>query len=257
MIGLITGSGFTDLPAVAERAPVAVRSPYGEVTVTTGTWNGRPVGLVPRHGSAHTIPPHAIDYRANIWALRSLGVEAIVATAVSGGIDPALQPGDLVLISDVVDLTSGRADTFFDGVTDPGFGPDGDRRVVHTDMTTAYHPGLRAVVAEAARAEGIELVPTGVYCATNGPRFETPAEIAMLGRLGGQLVGMTGYPEVALAREAGIPYASIGVISNPAAGLADRELSVSEIMAIVAGAADRLHRLIGRTIQLSAPGIAP
>lgn len=258
MFGLITGSGFYHLPDLHHRDEVAVVTPYREVVVTTGTWRGRPVAFLPRHGSDHSVPPHAIDYRANVWALRSSGVESILATAVSGAIDPAFRPGDLVLISDVVNLTSGRADTFFDGVTDPGLPAAGSPGgVVHTDMTDVYDPSLRALLIRAAEAEQIELAASGVYCTTNGPRFETPAEIAMLASFGGQLVGMTGYPEVVLAREAGIPYASIGVISNPAAGLAERELSVEEILAIVAGAADRLHRLIGRAIELSATGIAP
>jgi 5'-methylthioadenosine phosphorylase len=262
VFGLITGTGLYDIPELIDRAEVEVATPYREVVVTTGTWRGRPVAFLPRHAPDHSVPPHAIDYRANIWGLWSVGVESIVATAVSGAIDPALRPGDLVLISDFLELTTGREDTFFDGVTDPGFGagggPAGDRPVVHTDMTSAYHPRLRAQLARAAEAEGIELAPSGVYCTTNGPRFETPAEIQLLAAMGGHLVGMTGYPEVALAAEAGIPYASIGVVSNLAAGLADRELAVGEIMGIVAGAADRLHRLIGRAIELSAAtGIAP
>ncbi|MFV0257692.1 MAG: S-methyl-5'-thioinosine phosphorylase [Acidimicrobiales bacterium] len=251
MIGLITGSGFYDLPGLQDREPTSVDTPYGAVTVTTGRWHGRSVAFLARHGTDHTIPPHGIDYRANIWALWSVGVTGIIATAVSGAVNPALAPGTLVLISDFVDYTSGRADTFFDGVVDPGFDPEGPPGVVHTAMTDAYHPGLRALLAGAAEEAGIAVVGHGVYCTFNGPRFESPAEITMMGRLGVDLVGMTGYPEVALAREAGIPYASIGVVSNPAAGLGDDEVAHGDIMVVVEKAGARLLDLIGRAVERS------
>ncbi|MFV0526205.1 MAG: S-methyl-5'-thioinosine phosphorylase [Acidimicrobiales bacterium] len=253
MIGLITGSGFYDLPGLQDRSPAQVTTPYGAVTVTTGRWHGRPVVFLARHGADHTIPPHAIDYRANIWALRSAGVTGIVATAVSGAVNPDLTPGTLVLISDFIDHTSGRADTFFDGVVDPGFDPDGPPGVVHTAMTDAYDPGLRSLLAAVADDAGIPVVSEGVYCTFNGPRFESAAEITMMGRLGVDLVGMTGYPEVALAREAGIPYASIGVVSNPAAGLGDEEVSHSDIMGVVEEAGARLLDLIGRAVERYRP----
>lgn len=255
MIGLIMGSGFYDIAELTERADVGVDTPYGPVRLTTGQWRDQPVAFLPRHGADHSIPPHAINYRANIWALARAGVSGIIATAVSGGISPAMTPGRLVVISDYVNFTSGRADTFFDGVTDPGFGPT-TGSVTHTDMTNAYDPAMRAAIRRAAELESIDVIDGGVYCTTNGPRFETPAEITMMARLGGDLVGMTGYPEVALAREAGVPYASIGVVSNPAAGLAQVELSVPEILAVIEGAADPLYRLVGRTIELAGTGIA-
>jgi 5'-deoxy-5'-methylthioadenosine phosphorylase len=254
VFGLITGSGFYDIPDLVGRSTSDVETPYGPVRLTTGRWRGRAIGFLPRHGPDHSIPPHAINYRANIWALRHVGADAIVATAVSGGIDPAMVPGSLVVISDFLELTSGRSSTFFDGIVDPGFGAGS---VGHTDMTTAYDPGLRALLLRVAVEESIEVIDGGVYCTTNGPRFETPAEIAMMGRLGGDLVGMTGYPEVALAREAGVPYAAIGVISNAAAGVAEGELSSADIMTVVERTAGPLYRLIGRTIELFDAGSLP
>lgn len=250
MFGLITGSGFYQLPGLADPTTSTVSTPYGSVELTTGTWEGRPVAFLPRHGAKHSIPPHAINYRANVWALADAGVDLIVATAVSGAINPALKPGDLVLISDFIDFTTGRDTTFYDGIIDPQFDSDLGK-VTHTDMTNPYDPQVRSLLMRAADDTGIELTDGAVYCTTNGPRFETPAEITMMGRLGGDLVGMTGYPEVALAREAGVPYASIGVVSNPAAGLAPSELSEQEIFAVIEGAGDRLYRLIGGAVRVS------
>ena len=246
MFGLITGSGFYDVPDLERRSVDAVQTPYGEATVTTGRWRGRPIAFVPRHGTAHRVPPAAINYRANIWALRETGVHSVLATAVSGALDPSLGLGALVAISDVLNFTSGRADTFFDGERE-AFDPARH----HVDMTHPYSPELRRHLVDAARVEDIPLVDGGVYCTTNGPRFETPAEIAMLRRLGGDLVGMTGYPEVVLAVEAGLRYASIGIVSNPAAGLGDEPLSADDIFGMIESVTEPLHRLIDRTITLA------
>lgn len=223
MLGIITGTGFYDLPFLTEGHVAQQDTPYGPVTATTGMCAGHAVAFLARHGGGHSVPPHRVNYRANIWALRELGVTAIVATAVSGGIDPAFGPGALVNISDFLDFTRGRPDTFFDD------------EVHHTDVSAAYAPDLRALLADGARAAGVALHPEGVYVCANGPRFETPAEIRAYRVLGAQLVGMTGYPEVTLAAEVGIPYASIGVISNPAAGLGD-PITLDEIRATLADA---------------------
>jgi 5'-methylthioadenosine phosphorylase len=255
VLGLITGSGFYDPADLTARSTTEIATPYGPVAVTTGSWSDRPVVFLPRHGADHSVPPHAIDYRANVWALAHAGATAIVATAVSGGINPAMGPGTLVLISDFIDFTSGRASTFFDGMTDPRLRGRGTK-VTHTDMTRPYDPDLRDLLRRAAELESIPVVDGGTYCTTNGPRFESPAEIKMMATLGGDLVGMTGYPEVALAREAGLPYASVGVISNWAAGLSEAELSVDDIMGVIEGAGDHLYRLISRTIESYGAGPA-
>ena len=246
MFGLITGSGFYDIADLQDRRVDQVDTPFGPAPVTTGSWRGRPLAFVPRHGMDHRVPPANINYRANIWALRSVGVQSVLATAVSGGINPSMGLGSLVLISDVLNFTSGRADTFFDGQNEPF-----DPAAHHVDMTHPYSPELRGHLRRAAESEGIHVVDGGVYCATNGPRFETPAEIEMMRRAGGDLVGMTGYPEVVLAVEAGLHYASIGVISNPAAGLGDEELSVNDILSMLDDVTEPLHRLIDRTITLA------
>ncbi len=254
MFGLITGSGFYDIPDLVDRSVEAIDTPFGgPVSVTTGTWRQHPVCFIARHGSDHSIPPHAINYRANIAALKTVGATSVLATAVSGSLNSTMPPGALVLIDDVLNFTSGRADTFFDGSGRPIVaGSKPARSVVHTDVTTPYDPALRAVVRQAAADEGIALTDGAVYCTANGPRFETPAEIRMMGVLGGDLVGMTGYPEVVLAVEAGLPYASIGVVSNMAAGISEEPLSADDIMELIDEVADPLHRLIGRTVELSA-----
>ncbi len=239
MIGLITGSGFYDLPDVVDRQRVRIRTEFGDVDLTKGRLGDIPVGFLARHGSDHSIPPHAINYRANVAALKKAGAEAVLATAVSGAIDPSLPPGQFVAISDFIDFTTGRPHTFFDG---------SDGTVTHTDMSEPYSKKLRSLILEAAAAEGIDVVDGGIYCCTNGPRFETAAEIAMMSRAGGTLVGMTGYPEVALANELGMAYASIGVVSNPAAGLGLERLSADDLFAVVENCTEPLHRLISSVV---------
>ncbi|MCC6433580.1 MAG: S-methyl-5'-thioinosine phosphorylase [Acidimicrobiales bacterium] len=243
MLAIITGSGFYEVPGLTEDRDETVVTPYGPARVTLGTWQGRSVAFLPRHGAGHSLPPHRINYRANIWALREIGASAVLATAVSGGIARDLEPGDLVLIDQFLEFTKDRADTFFDG---------DDGLVRHTDMTEPYHRGLRNLLAEAAADLDLVVRPTGTYVCMNGPRFETPAEIAVLGRLGAELVGMTGYPEVALAAEVGLPYASIGVISNPAAGLGE-SITIEEIIGVLEAVRPALWALIGEVARRWTP----
>jgi 5'-deoxy-5'-methylthioadenosine phosphorylase len=239
MLAVITGSGFYSLDSLTDTNARTVDTPYGQAVVTEARWNGGPpVLFLPRHGPDHSVAPHLINYRANIWALQNAGATGIIATAVSGGIAAEMTPGSFVAIDDFIDFTSGRPSTFFD---ERG-------KVQHTDVTQPYDAALRARIAQGAAQADIALIDGGTYCATNGPRFESKAEIEMMRRLGGDLVGMTGCPEVVLAAELGLPYASIGVISNPAAGLAERDLSVPEIMAVLDQAVAPLERLLGAVI---------
>ena len=233
MLGLITGSGFYDLPGLTGAVDREVETPYGPVCLVHGTWNGCPVVFLPRHGADHSVPPQRIPYRANLWALHDSGARAVLATAVSGGINPSYRSGQLVLIDQFIDLTHGRDDTFF------------DEELRHTDMTEPYDRNLRQVLSEVAASEGVDLVDGGTYVCANGPRFETPAEIQMYAGFGGDLVGMTGYPEVALARELDLPYAAVGVVSNPAAGLSSEDLSLDDIFAVLDDASGPLLSLLG------------
>jgi len=233
MLGLITGSGLYDLPGLEESRIVEAFTPYGPVHLTRGIWNGCPVVFLPRHGAAHRIPPHQINYRANMRALHDAGAGAVLATAVSGGINPDYSVGELVLIDQFIDMTHGRETTFFDD------------EVRHTDMSDPYDGDLRRLLMEVAGSQDIDVVDGGTYVCANGPRFETAAEIRMYAGFGGDLIGMTGYPEVALARELDMPYAAIGVVSNPAAGLSDVELSLDDIWDVLEEASTPLHLLLG------------
>ncbi len=239
MYGFITGSGIYELPGLERATTTQIGTPYGPVGVTTGSWHGADLAFLPRHGTGHSVPPQQIDYRANLWALRDVGVTDVLATAVSGGIADHLVTGSLTLIDDVIDWTTGRADTYFD--------QPGDVR--HTEMGNPYDPGLRRALAAAAKTTGIDLHPSATYICFNGPRFETKAEIRMARLLGADLVGMTGYPEVVLAVELGLRYASVGIISNRAAGLADTDISLDEIMAAIAGARDTVLDLFAELVR--------
>lgn len=239
MLGFITGTGFYELPGMADCHPRTVTTPYGQVEVTLGTWHGREVGFLPRHGARHTIAPSKINYRANTWALRDLAAESVFSVCVVGALRPEARPGDLVLLDQFLDLTKGRRpDTFFDG----------DGEVRHTDMTYPYSERLRARVIEAAGREGIDIVETGTYGCFEGPRFESSAEAAMARLLGAHVVGMTGYPEVVLARELGLEFCAIAVVSNHAPGVVGNTVSVEEVVQASRDASARLFRLLGRVV---------
>ena len=211
MLAIIGGSGLTQLANLEATHRKAVRTPYGEPSgaITFGTLRGRKVMFLARHGYGHTIPPHEVNYRANIWALHEEGASGIVSVASVGGIREDLGPGTLVVPHQVIDYTWGRRSTFFEG---------GDVPVTHVDFTEPFSPRLRESFFDAARACGETLVDGGVYACTQGPRLESAAEVERLARDGADLVGMTGMPEAALARELDFEYATIAVVVNHAAG---------------------------------------
>jgi 5'-methylthioadenosine phosphorylase len=198
-VAIVGGTGL----GAMEGEAVAVATPFGEVQATVGKLAGREVWFVPRHGPAHAVPPHMIRYKANVDALARAGCSRVLAVNTVGSLRPALAPGSLAIAKDYVDL-SGRASTFFDD------------EVVHLDQSEPYCPEMRAALRAA-----LPQAPDVVYACTQGPRLETPAEIRMLQGIA-DVVGMTGYPEVALARERGLCYASLCMVSNLAAGLQER-----------------------------------
>lgn len=214
MLAIIGGSGLTQLGNLDVSHRKAVRTPYGEPSgaLTFGTLRGRKVMFLARHGYGHTIPPHEVNYRANIWALHEEGASAIVSVASVGGIRDDLGPGALVVPHQIIDYTWGRRSTFFEG---------GDVPVTHVDFTEPFSPRVRDMLFDAARAAGEVLHDGGVYACTQGPRLESAAEIERLARDGADIVGMTGMPEAALARELDFEYATIAVVVNHAAGRGD------------------------------------
>jgi len=219
MLAIIGGSGLTRLSSLAVAHREVVRTPYGEPSsaLLFGQMAGHDVVFLARHGHGHTIPPHRVNFRANLWALQKRGASAILAVASVGGIK-SVAPGNLVLPHQLIDYTHDREATFYDG---------GDQHVVHVDFTHPYTESLREKCRTAASAAGISLVDGGVYGAVSGPRLETAAEIDRMERDGATLVGMTGMPEAALARELGLPYAVIAVVVNHAAGRGDSSQQVS------------------------------
>jgi 5'-methylthioadenosine phosphorylase len=220
MLAVIGGSGLSQLANLDVSHREVLRTPYGEPSgaVTFGQICGRPVAFLARHGYGHTIPPHAVNYRANIWALWKRGAVGIVSVASVGSIRADLKPGDVVIPHQIIDYTWGRKSTFHDGQ---------DGKVTHIDFTDPYDEGLREQLIAAAASSGIAVSPSSVYAATQGPRLETAAEINRLERDGVDVVGMTGMPEAALARELGVPYAAISVVANYAAGRADSRDGIS------------------------------
>jgi 5'-methylthioadenosine phosphorylase len=214
MLAIIGGSGLTQLASLDVSRREVVRTPYGEPsgTLTFGRLRHCPVVFIARHGYGHTIPPHRVNYRANLWALKSVGADRVISVASVGGIRADLGPGTLVVPHQIIDYTWGRKTTFHEDI---------DKPVVHIDFTEPYDSELRSQVLAAARAAGEAVVDGAVYAATQGPRLETAAEIDRLERDGADIVGMTGMPEAALAREAELRYAAIAAVANYAAGRAD------------------------------------
>lgn len=221
-LAIIGGTGLDRLEYLEERAEETVETPYGppSAPLVRGRVAGRPLLFLARHGHEHTLAPHEIDYRANLWALQQAGVDAVVAIAAVGAIAEPPAPGGLAIPDQLIDYTHGRAATFFEGA---------GVAVEHVDFTWPYTAALRRRLLTAAAAAGVEAVDGGCYAATQGPRLETAAEIERLERDGCTLVGMTGMPEAALARELGLDYACCAVVANRAAGKGGSEISLDEI----------------------------
>ncbi|MCS7112839.1 MAG: S-methyl-5'-thioinosine phosphorylase [Nitrososphaerota archaeon] len=234
MYGVIGGSGFESIMKLED--VVDIRTPYGSVTLYTGKLESVDIAFLPRHGVRHEYPPHKVNYRANIYSFYKLGVERIVGLNAVGGIKRYMQPGDIVVPHDYVDFTKCRRYTFYDGP-----------KVVHIDVSQPYCPELRRSILEAASEVCPErLWDKGVYVATEGARYETPAEIAMFASLGFDVVGMTGCPEATLARELGLCYATICLVTNRAAGLQDR-LTTKEVLATAKTCIPYIARIVELT----------
>jgi len=225
MLAIIGGSGLYSLGEEFHlRDQVSRKTPYGETSadVLLGSWQDVEVAFLPRHGAGHRVPPHAVNYRANIWALKQAGVSKIIAVNAVGGISADMAPRTLALPDQLIDYSSGREHSFFDGT---------DGEVRHVDFSRPYSAVLRDCLKQAGAQLGCKVVDAGTYGSTNGPRFETAAEIKRMQRDGCSVVGMTGMPEAALARELEIDYACLAVVANWAAGIDESDLNMADILA--------------------------
>ena len=238
-VAIIGGSGLSQLGNMEVTQRRVMRTPYGEPSgpLTFGRIKEREVMFLARHGYGHTIAPHEVNYRANMWALKDAGADMVVSVASVGGIRADITPGALVLPDQIIDYTWGRSSTYFEGAGVP---------VNHIDFTEPYSAQLRRKILAAAKACGEKILDGGTYAATQGPRLETAAEITRLERDGAHIVGMTGMPEAALAREISLDYAAIAVVANYAAGRADskRAVPLDKIGEVLDEAMGRVRKII-------------
>jgi 5'-methylthioinosine phosphorylase len=221
-LGIIGGSGLSRLKALEIDHQEIITSPYGDPSapLTFGQFDGGPVVFLPRHGAGHTIPPHKVNYRANLWAMQHVGVERVIGMAAVGGISTSLAPGLLCVPDQIIDYTWGREHTLFEADLDS---------VTHIDFTDPYCERLRHELLQAAARVGVPVTDGGTYGATQGPRLESAAEITRLQRDGCDMVGMTGMPEASLARELGLCYANLALCVNWAAGKVEGPITMAEI----------------------------
>lgn len=248
MLAIIGGSGLANLPNLSVTRREIARTPWGEPScaLSFGVLGGVEVVFMARHGYGHTIPPHLINYRANLWALKEAGARSVIAVASVGGIAANCGPGVLVVPHQIIDYTYSRAMTFFEGAETPM-----PEAVHHIDFTEPYDAALRMGLLNASRAAMEAVLDGGIYGCTQGPRLETAAEIARMERDGCTLVGMTGMPEAALARELGLPYACLAVSVNHAAGKSSsaHAISVENIGVVMAAAMQRVVNILEKAVQ--------
>lgn len=235
-IAVIGGSGLEGL--LQGFRTVRLETPYGPAPpISVGLVGDEEVAFLPRHGPNHDLPPHKVNYRANLSALKQLQVERVIATNAVGAINASYSPGDLAIPEDILDMTKSRAATYFDSAP-----------VTHIDVSQPYCPDLRKLLVESSKAAGVKTWGNVILAATEGPRYETPAEIRMLRTLGSDVVGMTGAPEVFLAREQEMCYSALCFISNRAAGMQER-LSAMEVMEIGKKVTTDILTIIRKTVE--------
>lgn len=235
-LAVVGGSGFDRYESLQHSQVIHTETPYGRAApVTRGELNGKTLLFMPRHGTEHQLPPHRINYRANLWALREQGVEKIVAINAVGGIRDDMAPGRLVLPDQIIDYTWGREHTYFIG---------GDAGVSHAEFGEPYDRSWRATMLRVGREYGFDFIDGGVYACTQGPRLETNAEIKKLERDGCDLVGMTGMPEAALARELGFRYAALAAVVNRASGLEPVPITIETIFRQLAVSIEDVKRFL-------------
>lgn len=235
-LAIIGGSGLEGI--LQGSRLIRIGTPYGPAPpITVGKTGNEEVAFLPRHGPKHDLPPHKVNYRGNLYALKQLGVERIIATNAVGSINSEYNPGDLAIPEDIIDMTKTRRTTFFDGP-----------QVTHIDLSQPYCPEIRAALIEASKNAKVKTWTSSVLAATEGPRYETPAEIRMLSIMGGDIVGMTGAPEAFLARELQMCYSTLCFISNRAAGK-QAKLSAVEVMEVGRVMIPHILTILQRTVD--------
>jgi 5'-methylthioadenosine phosphorylase len=235
---IIGGTGVYDPQQLDDAESIHVDTPFGAATAVVGTYHNRQIAFMPRHGSSHSVPPHKINYRANIYALKELGVGQVFATAAVGSLQTQYQPGSLVIIDDFLDFTKSRPNTFFE--TDA---------VVHVDLSDPYCHRLRHALLQTASQLKIEATSGGTLVCTEGPRFESPAEVQLFQSMGAAVVGMTSLPEVVLAKEAELCYATVCMVTNYGAGISQHPLTHEEVVQTMSENVDRIRALFFATID--------
>jgi 5'-methylthioadenosine phosphorylase len=244
MIAVIGGSGLTQLANLEITRRQIVRTPYGEAAgpLTFGRIGDREIVFLARHGYGHTLAPHEVNYRANLWAIHAQKVTHVIAIATVGGIAANLGAGSIAIPDQIIDYTWGRPQTYFEGAEQP---------VTHVDFTYPYSDELRALAIASAKEAGVPVVDGGTYAAVQGPRLETKAEIDRLERDGATMVGMTGMPEAALARELGLQYAHLCVVVNPAAGrgTSARTVSFEDIGRVIEETMSKARKIVAKMVE--------
>lgn len=240
-VGLIVGTGVDSLQLLSDTVHSTLKTPFGDVEYARGNMNGVDVCILKRHGEGHVVPPHLINYRANIMACYMLGIDTIISTSAVGSLKESLAPGSFALMDGFLDFTKVRAQTFFDV-----------GRVVHTDMTHPYDAGVTAILAKTISGMRLTVHTGEVYVAAEGPRFESPQEVRMYASLGGSVVGMTGVPEVTLAREAGMAYQTIAIITNYASGISKTLLTHKEVLDAMSAVSVPIIEILRRALPLVA-----
>ncbi|NCD08188.1 MAG: S-methyl-5'-thioadenosine phosphorylase [Negativicutes bacterium] len=245
-IAIIGGTGIYDPEALEGLKNILITTPYGQVSCNTGLMYGNKITFITRHGLGHKTPPHKVNYRANIWALKSLGVEEIFATTAVGSLNMEMKAGHFVICDQILDFTKCRINTFYDTP---------ERGVAHVDFSYPYCPVLRDKVAACLKNTDIIFHCGGTYVCAEGPRFETAAEIKMFKILGGDIVGMTNVPESVLAREAEICYVNVSIVTNMAAGISPTPLSHNEVVEAMGKSVKNMNTLIDSFIKNNEPPI--
>ncbi len=242
MIGVIGGSGLYEIEGVHIKKIKKVKTPFGSPSdaYIIAEFEDRDVIFLPRHGAKHNIPPHKINYKANIWGFKKLGVDRLLSISATGGISKQMIPGRIVILDQIIDMTRNRDSTFFDG----------KKGVFHIDFTEPFCCELRASLCNAGKKAGMKLIEKGTYVCVSGPRLETKAEIKFFSKIGADVVGMTSMPEASLARELEICYAGVGVITNYAAGITGAKLTTREVIDVMKATTGKLKELLKHALEI-------